>query len=56
MFMIPCTTKMTNSGVLSSINKERELLTTIKKRKTAYLGNVLGNEKYEYLPLLIKAR
>jgi len=39
---------MTNVEVLSSINKEREWSTTIKKR--------MRNEKYEYLQLLIESK
>lgn len=43
---------MTNIDVLQRLQKERELLLTIKTRKIAYLGHILRNEKYE-LPQLI---
>ena len=47
---------MTNVDVLATVNKERELLTTIKKRKTAYLGHVMRSEKYRYLQLIIEGK
>lgn len=53
---IPWTTEITNVKVLFSINKEQEVLTTVKKRKTRYLGYIMMNEKYEYSQLLIKVR
>lgn len=56
MLKIPWTARITNVEVLSNINKERELLTTIKRRKTAYLGHVMRNRKYEYLQLLIEGK
>lgn len=56
MLKIPWTARMTNVEVLSRINKERELLVAVKKRKTAYLGHVMRNEKYECLQLLIEGK
>lgn len=53
---IPWTARITNEDVLASVNKERELFTTIKKRKTAYLGHVMRNEKYKYLQLIIEGK
>ena len=47
---------MTNVEVVSRIDKKAELLSTIKNRKTAYLGHVMRNEKYEYLQLLIEGK
>jgi len=38
------------------INKDRELLDTIKPRKTAYLGHVIRNERYQFLQLIIEGK
>lgn len=53
---IPWTAKVTNVDVLASVNKERELFNTIKKRKTAYLGHIMRGEKYKYLQLVIEGK
>jgi len=47
---------VTNKAVLQRLNKERELLLKIKKRKTAYLGHIVRNEKYEILQLIIQGK
>lgn len=49
---IPWTDHATNMAVLQTLNKDRELLHTIKVRKTSYLGHILRNNKY-YLPQLV---
>lgn len=48
-----CIIQIANVEVMSSINKERELLNTIEKTKTVYLEHLMRIEKYEYLQLLI---
>ena len=49
---IPWTARISNEEVLRRLGKERELLGTIKMRKTTYLGHLLRNDKY-YIPQLI---
>ncbi|CAG9835815.1 unnamed protein product [Diabrotica balteata] len=44
---IPWTDKITNSVVLRRMNKERELLITIKRRKLEYLGHVLRGKNID---------
>lgn len=53
---IPWTAKMTNEEVLTRVNRERQLFETIKKRKTAYLGHIMRNEKYQFLQLMIEGK
>jgi len=53
---IPWTSRRTNDEVLRIINKDRELLDTIKRRKTAYLGHVIRNERYQFLKLIIEGK
>lgn len=47
---IPWTDKVTNAEV----NKQKELLTTLKMRITEYFGYIMRGEKYEILRLLIE--
>jgi len=42
---IPWTARRANDEVLRIINKNHELLDTIKRRKTRYLGQVIRNER-----------
>jgi len=56
MLKISWTDKVTNEAVLQRINKERELLTTIKKRKSAYFGHIMRADKYEVLQLIIQGK
>lgn len=49
---IPWTDKVSNIEVLDRLGKEREIYLTIKKRKTAYLGHIMRNEKYELLQII----
>ena len=56
MLRIPWTDMVSNSEVLRRANIGRELLTTMKIRKTAYLGHVLKGEKYSFLQLIIQGK
>jgi len=38
------------------INKDCKLLDTIKHQKTAYLGHVIRNERYQFLQLIIEGK
>jgi len=46
MLRIPWTQHVTNENVLRRANTERQLLTTVKCRKTSYLGHILRGDKY----------
>lgn len=49
---ISWTTHTTNEEILRQLNKERELLITIKTRKASYFGHIIRGTKY-YIPRLI---
>lgn len=51
---IPWTHFISNSAVLRRINRERELVQTIKERKTSYLGHIMRNPKYKLLQTIIR--
>ena len=40
---IKWTERISNNEVLKRLNKDREILTTIKRRKAAYLGHIMRN-------------
>lgn len=46
----------TNAEVLQRMNKEKELMLLIKKRKTQYFGHIMRNQKYELLQLIIEGK
>uniref|UniRef100_A0A8D9FEY5 Uncharacterized protein n=1 Tax=Cacopsylla melanoneura TaxID=428564 RepID=A0A8D9FEY5_9HEMI len=46
--------KITNVEVLNRMQKEKELLQTIKERKIQYLGHILRGEKYALLQLIFQ--
>lgn len=48
--------RVTNIEVLRSINKGRELLTDIKRRKISYFGHVMRGQKYELLQLIVQGK
>ena len=49
--------RITNEEVLRRIGGERKLLKIIKKKKkTAYLGHIMRNPKYQLLQLIIEER
>ncbi|KAL0270637.1 UNVERIFIED_CONTAM: hypothetical protein PYX00_001950 [Menopon gallinae] len=49
MLKIPWTRHMTNAEVLARMDKERELLYEVKRRKLHYFGHTLRNAKYKLL-------
>jgi len=54
---IPWTARRTNDEVLRIINKDRELLDTIKRRKAAYLGpRNTQREVHQLLQLIIERK
>ena len=53
---IPWMAKISNEEVLRRVNRDRELFNIIKKRKTAYLGHIMRNSKYQLLQLIIEGK
>ena len=53
---IPWTARKTNEEVLRMMGGDRELLSTIKRRKTAYLGHVIRNERYHLIQLIMEGK
>ena len=53
---IPWTARITNEEVLRRIGGERKLFKIIKKKKTAYLGHIMRNTKYQLLQLIIEGK
>lgn len=52
---VSCTARNTNEEILRMIKKrDQELLITIKRRETAYVGHVIRNEKYLFLQLMFE--
>lgn len=47
---------ISNETVLQRLNKNREILGTIKRRKTAYFGHIMRNQKYEMLQLILQGK
>lgn len=56
LLKISWTDRITNEEVLNMMQKERELLNIIKKRKTSYLGHIVRNEKYNILQLILEGK
>lgn len=48
--------KVTNEEVLRRMGKQKELLLTIKQRKTRYIGHVMRGDRYEFLRLIIEGK
>lgn len=56
MLKIPWVALQRNEAVLDRANTVRELLTTVKCRKLAYLGHVLRGNRYRILQLIMKGK
>lgn len=54
MLRIPCTARVTIKEVLRRMDWYRKLLRTIEVRKTAYLVQILRNEKYGLLQVILQ--
>lgn len=48
--------RVTNKEVLRRAGKSRELMATMKRRKTAYLGHVLRHERYQLLQVVMMGK
>ncbi|CAH2237495.1 jg12828 [Pararge aegeria aegeria] len=53
MLKISWTQKVTNEEVFRRVGCQRELWKTVKKKKVAYLGNVLRHDRYRLLQLIM---
>lgn len=53
---IPWTDKVTNNEVLKRLNKDKEILKTIKIRKMEYLGHIMRHDRYRILQLIIQGK
>lgn len=53
---ISWTQRITNIEVLNRMQKQKELLYTIKKRKIQYIGHIMRGDKYEILRLIIEGK
>lgn len=49
--------KISNTRVLQKLNKEREIMHTVKRRKLEYLGHIMRNEtKYKLLKCILQGK
>lgn len=56
MLRISWMQKISNEKVLQRVGETRALLQTIKRKKVAYLGHVLRNDKYQLLQLIMMGK
>ncbi|XP_049874692.1 uncharacterized protein LOC126372825 [Pectinophora gossypiella] len=56
MLRLSWTQKVTNMKVLQRVGMSRKLMQTVKKRKVAYLGHILRNERYQLLQLIMMGK
>lgn len=57
MLRIPWTAHMTNREVLERMEKEKEIMNSVKRRKLEYLGHIMRNEKrYGLLQLILQGK
>lgn len=56
LLRIPWTDRVRNDEVLRRMGTERMLLQIVKKRKTAYLGHIFRNTKYQFLKLIMEGK
>lgn len=56
MWRIPWTDRVTNAEVLNRMQKDCEIVNTIKKRKLLYLGHIMRGRKYTLLQLIVQGK
>lgn len=56
LLKISWTDHTSNTEVLNRMGVERELLQIVKRRKTAYLGHIFRNTKYQFLKLIMEGK
>lgn len=53
---ISWTDRISNERVLQMVNKEVEVLKTVKKRKLQYFGHIMRSDKYDLLQLIMQGK
>lgn len=53
---IPWVDRITNAEVMRRMCKEKEIISTIKKRKLQYLGHIMRGEKYQLLQIIMQGK
>lgn len=56
MLRISYTYHVANATVMQRVNKDKEVLDTIKRRKMSYFGHILRGKKYETLQLIMQGK
>lgn len=56
MLRVSWTSRTTNETVLNKMNTRAHLITTIKLRKTCYLGHLMRHGEYEQIQLIIEGK
>ena len=56
MLRISYTYHVTNNTVIQRMQKELEIVHSVKVRKMAYLGHVMRNDKYQLIQLILQGK
>lgn len=56
MLRISWTYRVTNEAVLQRMQKEKEIMKTVKQRKLSYFGHIMRNNKYNLLQLIMQGK
>ena len=56
MWRIPWTDRVSNAEVLDRMQKECEIINTMKRRKLQYLGHIMRGQKYTLLQLIVQGK
>jgi Reverse transcriptase (RNA-dependent DNA polymerase) len=56
MWRISWVDRITNTEVLDKMQKDCEIITTIKKKKLQYIGHIMRNSKYTLLQLIMQGK
>lgn len=56
MLRIPWTSHTTNIEVLNRMEKQTEIINTVRQRKAGYFGHIMRNDKYRTLQLIIEGK
>lgn len=56
MLRVPWTDRVTNEEILRRVGKDREILLSIKRRKTTYFGHLIRSPKYQLLQLIVEGK
>ena len=56
MLKISWMERITNNEVMTRLNKDVEIMLTIKRRKLEYLGHIMRSEKYQLLQVIMEGK